>query len=540
MLTTHERPSAVAPSVLDALVYPEETAACLAVAVPQALLVEALDELRPSVLSADGRIDALVAVERHIGMLQARSAELLAAIDAGDSTADGWARESVAAALRVPPASMKTRMSVASDLALRLPATLELLRAGEISQRHAFDLADATRALPVESVSVVEARVLERAPEQTAAQFRASVKRAVLRVSNPAVEAAAHLAAVAECRVILTPVADGMAELWALLPAPDAAQVMAALNARAQETIHAIGGDDRTADQRRADALVELADTALADPALTRSHGQRPAIQVTIAASTLMGLDDQPAELDGYGPITAVMARRIATDPTATWRRILTDDHGQVLHASSKTYRPTADMISTVIARNQHCTFPGCRRHARYNDLDHVQAFREGDETTTANLQSLCRRHHRLKHHGTWHVDRDDTTGITTWTDRCDRTYRSHPPARPTTSTVSTTPEATTSNIKATDRLPPDPPPFGARRSGLPGVDHRSPVQCRPTVPVRMALQPVSTTHDIDHPWHRPPMASTRHNATTPDSGAAAYSPVAPSMSSRTTSRWPT
>ena len=433
MLAANERISALAPSVLEALVYPEETAACLAVAVPQALLVEALDELVPSVLSADGRLDALVAVERHIAMLQARSAELLSALDLGDTTVDQLTRDAVAAALRVPPASMKTRMTIASDLALRLPATLELLRAGQISQRHAFDLAEATRALPAGSVAVVEARVLERAPEQTAAQFRASVKRAVLRVSNPAVEAAAHLAAVAECRVILTPVADGMAELWALLPAPDAAQVMAALNARAQETIHAIGGDDRTADQRRADALVELADTALADPALTHSHGQRPAIQVTIAASTLMGLDDQPAELDGYGPITAVMARRIATDPTATWRRILTDDHGHVQHASSRTYRPTTDMIRTVIARDQHCTFPGCRRHAQLNDLDHVQAFREGDETTTANLQSLCRRHHRLKHHGTWHVDRNDDTGVTTWTDHHDRNYVSQPPDLPTT-----------------------------------------------------------------------------------------------------------
>ena len=433
MPTVALRPFVAAGSVLDALVYPDEAAAGLAVATPQAVLVEALDELRPSVLSADGRIDALIAVERHIGMLQARSAELLAAIDAGDSTADGWARESVAAALRVPPASMKTRMSVASDLAQRLPATLELLRTGQISQRHAFDLAEATRALPAGSVAVVEARVLERASEQTAAQFRASMKRAVLRVTSPDVEQAAHLAAVAERRVILTPVADGMAELWALLPAPDAAQVMAALNARAQETILAAGGDDRTADQRRADALVELADTALADPALTRSHGQRPAIQVTIAASTLMGLDDQPAELDGYGPITAVMARRIATDPTATWRRILTDDHGHVLHASYKTYRPTADMIRTVIARDQHCTFPGCRRAAQLNDLDHITAWQPGDETTTANLQSLCRRHHRLKHHGTWHVDRNDDTGVTSWTDRRDRTFASRRPTLPAT-----------------------------------------------------------------------------------------------------------
>ena len=467
------------------MAFPDETAADLAQWAPQALLIEVLDALTPAALSVDGRIDALVAVERHIAMLQARSAELLFALDLGDTTVDQFTRDAVAAALRVPPASMKTRMTVASDLALRLPATLQLLRAGQISQRHAFDLADATRSLPADSVAVVEARVLERAPEQTAAQFRASVKRAVLRVSNPTVEAAAHLAAVAERRVILTPVADGMAELWALLPAPDAAQVMAALNARAQETIHATGGDDRTADQRRADALVELADTALADPALTRSHAQRPAIQVTIAASTLMGLDDQPAELDGYGPITAVMARRIATDPTATWRRILTDDHGHVQHASSRTYRPTADMIRTVTARDQHCTFPGCRRHAQYTDLDHITAWQPGDETTAANLQSLCRRHHRLKHGEDSKVIRDDKSGATTWTDPRGRQHCSRPPTKPTQPSRPATPRPLP--VKATTRPrserrdciqrrlihPVEPTPNHARRSSATAARRR-------------------------------------------------------------------
>ena len=158
---------------------------------------------------------------------------------------------------------------------------------------------------------------------------------------------------------------------------------------------------------------------------------------MTIAASTLMGLDDHPCELDGYGAITAAMARRIAADPTATWRRLLTDDHGHVLHASTRAYRPTAAIIATVIARDQHCQFPGCRRPARYDDLDHVAAWREGDETTEANTTSLCRRHHRLKHSGRWRIDRDDTTGTTTWTNRagrtrcyCNPTTRPAPPPR--------------------------------------------------------------------------------------------------------------
>ena len=71
---------------------------------------------------------------------------------------------------------MNDRMTSARDLAHRLPATLELLRAGEISQRHAAALVDATRSLPPELAAAVEAAVLNRAPRQTVAQFRASVK----------------------------------------------------------------------------------------------------------------------------------------------------------------------------------------------------------------------------------------------------------------------------------------------------------------------------------------------------------------------------
>lgn len=433
MDSTAETVGDVAPSVLDALLCPDETAIGLAAAVPQGELVAALGALAPAALGVDARVNALVALERHIAMLQARSAELLAAIEADVDGTDGFEREAVACALRVPPASMLSRMASAQDLIERLPGTLALLRAGRISQRYAFDVADATRTLPVEAVRIVEVKILARAPEQTAAQLRASVKRAVLGVSNAADEQAAHDQAVAERRVIVTPVENGMAELWALLPADGAARIKSSLDAMAYQTIHGRGGDERSADQRRADALVELASTVAAGDSVGRSHGQRPAVQVAVAASTLMGLDDQPAELDGYGPITAAMARRIAADPTGRWRRVVTDDEGRVLSAGRKVYRPPADMVATVIACDQHCAFPGCRRHARHCDLDHVRAYRPADTTTAANLSALCRRHHRLKHTGTWRVERDDHRGVTAWTDPHRRRYETRPPHPPTT-----------------------------------------------------------------------------------------------------------
>ena len=89
----------------------------------------------------------------------------------------------------------------------------------------------------------------------------------------------------------------------------------------------------------------------------------RPAIQVTVAASTLLGLDEQPGELAGHGPIPASVARRLAADPTGTWRRLLTDPAtNTLLDYGRTTYRPPKDLTDHVIARDQTCTFPGCAR----------------------------------------------------------------------------------------------------------------------------------------------------------------------------------
>ena len=73
----------------------------------------------------------------------------------------------------------------------------------------------------------------------------------------------------AQRRVVITPVEHGMAELWAYLPAEQAAAITATLDAIAYATVHGKGGDPRTGDQRRADAFVDLCTAPLGDPNLT-------------------------------------------------------------------------------------------------------------------------------------------------------------------------------------------------------------------------------------------------------------------------------
>lgn len=72
-------------------------------------------------------------------------------------------------------------------------------------------------------------------------------------------------------------------------------------------------------------------------------------------------------------------------------------------------------------ARDQRCRFPTCNAPATDCDLDHLVPFPKG-KTEPENMQPLCRRHHRLKTHTTWRVEKlDDTTVL--WISRTGHSY---------------------------------------------------------------------------------------------------------------------
>ncbi|MEV0890557.1 HNH endonuclease [Promicromonospora sp. NPDC050262] len=165
----------------------------------------------------------------------------------------------------------------------------------------------------------------------------------------------------------------------------------------------------------------------------------RPVVRVTVPASTLLGLDDAPGELDGFGPIPAETARLLAED--ATWRRLVTDPvTGVLVDYSSQAYTPGKVLRAAVEARDGTCTFIGCDTPATTCDLDHIDPFdhewreragaagkNQPGQTNAWNLHALCRRHHLLKTHAGWGVERDPVTGITTWTTPAGSTHARPP-----------------------------------------------------------------------------------------------------------------
>jgi hypothetical protein len=129
---------------------------------------------------------------------------------------------------------------------------------------------------------------------------------------------------------------------------------------------------------------------------LPTQHGRRPQIQVVVSIETLLGVDEMPGHLVGFGPITADAARRIARE--GTWRRLLTDPRtGRFDELSVDTHDPPQDLVDHVLSRDRCCRRGlGCRMPAARCDLDHPVAFPRGP-TSAANLDPGCRRDHDIK-----------------------------------------------------------------------------------------------------------------------------------------------
>ncbi|MEP7055524.1 MAG: DUF222 domain-containing protein, partial [Actinomycetota bacterium] len=240
---------------------------------------------------------------------------------------------------------------------------------------------------------------------------------------DPASADERHETAVGTRRVILWPEPDGMATLAATLTADEAMTAMRALTGLAH--LARAAGDDRPIDVLRADVFADTFAAALADPRLPAEQRARPAVGLTIDLATLAHLAEHPGHLDGYGPIPPVLARRIAGG--GDWHRLITDPvSGALLDYGRTAYRPPADLVEFVVARDRTCRFPTCARPARLTDIDHAQPWHQGGSTSAANCGALCRSDHRQKTSGNTQLH-SHPDGSATWTMASGHTY--HQPA---------------------------------------------------------------------------------------------------------------
>jgi hypothetical protein len=460
----------------------EDVVADLLVAAPGITTLAGLIAINPHDLPAAARVDYLAALERQSSWLQAamqRAIVAVAGVEAGQADGpfngvDEAEREDVSSALRLSAGTAQMRIDVARTLVNHLPNTCSALATGELSAAHATVIAKETAAAIRDGLSEfaifsIEQKAIAHAefhtPSQVAQQVRGAIAKFAPATFEETVEKARDTRRVSCYNDI-----DGMSTVVAILPAEDAQTVMKAieafiikgssvfdLSADARGTdargtdasgtdargtdahgtdargTDARGTDARSADMKRADALTALAGFALAASSEDVALHRRPiTVNVTIDLPTLLGLNENPGQLAGYGAIPASVARALASD--GKWKRFITDPQsGALLDYGRETYSPPQALIDFLIARDRTCRFPGCRRSAALSDLDHAQSWEEGGTTSLDNLGALCRRHHLLKTHGGWSIE-SRADGSCTWTSPLGKIYQT--PARSMDETV--------------------------------------------------------------------------------------------------------
>jgi hypothetical protein len=276
---------------------------------------KALAAVDPRGLTDSARVDLLIAWQRQSAWVASCMQPMLAAVsDAVEAAAQAYrdpkdpadlplraAHAEIGTALRMADCTAADRLHVARRLTLNLPMVQAALAAGDISYPHANAIIDATGSPTVDKARRVADRVLGRARRQTVGQLRRCLNRAVL-TADPQAAADPAAKADADRTPDWRPLPDGMAELRLLASATDVMAAYHAADTIAQQNKTALpapGVDGWL-------PIAALRADALDAPATGSAAAARPAaVNVTIDLPTLLGLQDNPGELTGYGPLPA-------------------------------------------------------------------------------------------------------------------------------------------------------------------------------------------------------------------------------------------
>jgi hypothetical protein len=178
--------------------------------------------------------------------------------------------------------------------------------------------------------------------------------------------------------------------------------------------------------------------------------GIRATVLIMVPATTLLGRSDEPAILEGYGPIDLETATELAAG-ASSWIRVLTHpETGVIMSVGHTRYRVPAAMRLWLRIRDLICRFPGCNRKAKYCDLDHIIEWQYGGHTSTDNLHNLCPGHHNVKGYTGWSV-RYLADGFIEWVSPAGRTHTTEPAIPLQFTTTGTDPATTGDTIDNTD-----------------------------------------------------------------------------------------
>lgn len=384
------------------------------------------------------------------------------------------AREEVAVVLRWTSNFAQGRIDDARMLVGALPETLQALRTGSISPAHVRVITESASKLALtapigtaqfaEACAQLERRVLPVAALQGLSRTRSAANRAVTRI-DPDGRIERRTAAYRGRGVWLRDDSDGVSTIISRMASEHAHAAMAAIEALA--CTDDFGDTSLGIGERRSLAMLRLmldstdstnagTSTSTAPGAATatgipvesgassahpssrqpdlvgerrRARTQLPTIRahvdVIVDLPTLLGLQDNDAEIVGGGSITAESVRQlVVADTSSTMRRLITDPTtGHLLDIGRRRYVIPTALREFIAIRDQRCRFPGCSARASSGEVDHALPWDAGGNSDRANLGSLCKRHHQVKTHGGWTIQASVDSGACDWISPSGQTY---------------------------------------------------------------------------------------------------------------------
>ena len=261
---------------------------------------------------------------------------------------------------------------------------------GEIGFAHLKDMARTADAV---GSKFDETKLLEKARENSPGKFHYICHHYRHAVDRKRFEA--EQAELMEIRKLtISKCEDGVVLVNGVLDPVGGAALITAIVPLAQKS----GAyDDRTLEQRQADALIELAS----------GGGSQAQIQVTSSIETLLGLAGAAAaEMEFTLPVSSTTIERLACDSSIA--RILLNSETTVIDVGRSKRVVSEPMRRALAVRDGHCRWPGCERPASWSAAHHVVHWLHGGSTDLDNLILLCHRHHRMVHEGNWQIVRGD------------------------------------------------------------------------------------------------------------------------------------
>ncbi len=154
-------------------------------------------------------------------------------------------------------------------------------------------------------------------------------------------------------------------------------------------------GDERSARQRRHDALEDLARFYL-DHTTTTVGGEKPHMNIVCDLPALQGITGGLHETEAGQVVTIAQLRTLACDCSIS--RIVLGPGSEVIDVGRRTRVVSTALRRAIVARDRHCTWLDCDRDATWCDVHHDRHWAEFGPTDQDNCRLLCRYHHTLTH----------------------------------------------------------------------------------------------------------------------------------------------